>query len=951
MSHKLLFLQHFDALANVKQVSRRFTNSMFQWIFGELLGRGSKVLSIILLAGLLMCCSQEIAHAATVGSMNRANESTPSVAIKGKVVNEKGESLPGVSIAVKGTGTGTTTGADGTFSMDIPSAHTVLVFSYLGYQRQELQGKNGMTIVLKEDVQMLGEVVVSTQKRSQSSIEVPITVSTLSGGNLKKLNVQQFDEMAQYIPGLQIQLQSPNNPGYVIRGVTSDDGDSRSQPRISVFQDGVSISRSRASVVELFDLERVEVVKGPQGTLFGRGAEIGAVHVLRNKATNELSGELSLGYGSYNQKLATGFINTPIVDQKVANRFAFSYNERDGFIKNLSGGRLNGKNTIALRNSTRYWLGENTTTDLVFDYQYDNYPGTSFKSKTYAPAGGDTDPNSAADLERGEGLYIKRHVGGGSFLLDHAINNNWKLSSITGFRAFDSDESFDADGTPAPILWVSEKAKGTQFSQEFRLNYDNKGRFSGFGGVSYFYENSSQEVPMRINEQSLYPAYISPLLKAQFATQFKGLGLPDALSTPILNTLFPDQAPVVDGKAQYVTNLPQIRKTLEAVFSSQMGTAVTLEQGLAAMGVSADAITAIAQQVDQLSGKPINSYHEESSKNYGTNQAAEIFIDGTYKLTSALSLTAGLRASYEHQVGGYRSDASAQPSIFGMMMNGSANLMNPVSDGKITASGDYLSWVGRLALNYMFKRNNIYVSASRGRRPGVILVLPAKVTKLQPEIIYSYEAGIKGVVANGILSYDLSAYYYDWNHFQTTTLQTVEGSLAPQYLADDAGKAHTFGVEAGLRYSPVRCFSIFGNYSSIDGKFNDTDENGNPQEYAGNRFRLTPKHTFSAGLDLDVPVNKTAAVYFRPSYSYKSQVYFEDSNREDLSQSGYGLANFTAGLRMHSHNWYYEIGAFGKNVFDKKYIIDAGNSGDTIGLPTFVGGSRCIIGVMAKIGF
>lgn len=871
--------------------------------------------------------------------------------VKGKVVNSNGEALAGVNILVKGTNTRAVSDMNGTFTLQLPSSGLVLVFTYIGFTPLEKPAEDNMQVVLKEDAHNLGEVVVSTQKRAQSSIDVPVAVSALSGLSLKKLNIQQFDEVAQYIPGIQIQLQSPNNPGYVIRGVTSDDGDSRSQPRVSVFQDGVSISRSRASVVELFDLERIEVVKGPQGTLFGRGAEIGALHVIRNKPVNYLTGEISLGYGTYNQKLASGFINTPIIKDKLANRFAFSYDERDGFIDNLSGGKLNGKNTIALRNSTRLFSGNNTISDLVLDYQYDNYPGTSFKSKLYAPADGDTDPNSAADLEQGKNLYIKRHVGGAALLVDHQFNDKWKLSSISGFRAFNSNESFDADGTPAPILWVSEKEKGTQLSQEFRFNYDDKDRFSGFIGTSYFYENSSQKVPMRINEQSLYPAYISPILKQTFAAQFKSMNLPDAMATPILNTLFPDQAPVVDGKAQYVTNLPQIRKTLEAILSQQLGTSVTLEQGLAALGLSPAAMAPIVQQIDQLSGQPINEYHEETSTNYGTNQAAEIFADGTYKIAKELSLTAGLRGTYEHQLGGYKADASAQPSIFGMMMNGSPNLMNAVSDGKITASEDYFSYVGRLALNYMFKRNNAYISVSRGRRPGVILILPDETTKLKPEIIYSYEAGLKGFIANGQINYDFSAYYYDWNHFQTTTLQTVEGTLAPQYLADDAGKAHTFGLEAGLRYAPSRFFNIFANYCYIDGKFNKKDENGNEQEYSGNRFRLTPKHTYSVGADVNIPVKQNCEFYFRPAYSYKSQVYFEDSNRADLSQDGYGLANFTAGLRFHPKNVYYEIGAFGKNVFDTKYIVDAGNSGDTIGLPTFVGGSRSIFGIQVKVGF
>ena len=104
---------------------------------------------------------------------------------------------------------------------------------------------------------MLNEVIVTTQKKRQSAIEVPAAVSAVTGEGLGKLNLYQMDDMAMMVPGLQIQIQSPNNPGYVIRGVTDDDGASYSQPRVSVFLDGVSTSRSRASVTELYDLERV----------------------------------------------------------------------------------------------------------------------------------------------------------------------------------------------------------------------------------------------------------------------------------------------------------------------------------------------------------------------------------------------------------------------------------------------------------------------------------------------------------------------------------------------------------------------------------------------------------------------------------------------------------------------------------------------------------------------
>ncbi|GGC23740.1 hypothetical protein GCM10011386_14650 [Parapedobacter defluvii] len=891
--------------------------------------------------------------------------------VSGKVADEAGFPLVGATVSLEGTNQLTQTQADGTFRFDrlVPGSYrlTVTYQGHVGYNVELTVGDGHQQlddIVLSTRQISLGEVVVSTQRRTQTSIEVPITVSTLSGATLNRLNMRQMDEMSAFIPGMEVQLQSPNNPGYVIRGITSDDGDSRTQPRISIFQDGISISRSRASVVELFDIERVEVAKGPQGTLFGRGAQIGALHIIQNKAQDRLGAEVNGGYGAYNHRFVNGYLNTPIVAGKLANRFAFNYEGRDGFIRNLSGGRLNGKEVIALRNSTRLWGGTNTTADLILNYQYDNYPGTSFKSKRFAPAGGDTDPNTFADLEQGEDLYIKRHVGGATLLVDHRLGDAWRLSSLSGFRAFDSDESFDADGTPAQLLWLSELAKGTQYSQEFRFTYENNNRFSGFLGAGYFYENSSQEVPMRVNEQVLYPAYIAPILNSQLSGQVgqlgASLGLPDAqvqALTQQIQQLFHTEPVIANGRPQLVENLPDLQPLalglINQLIPGGLPPGITwqqlLQSGMLPEGVLPEQLIGL---VTLLDGSPINHAHNETYTTYGRNQAVELFADGTFDLTEQLKLTAGLRGTYEAQRGGYRADAASPPSVFGMIANnGSPNLLNPVSDGTIYASKNYYSYVGRLALNYVFGRNNIYGSVSRGRRPGVISIIPSETTYLKPEVVWSYEAGLKGLVADGKLGYELSTYYYDWSNFQTLSLQQIPGSIAPQLLADDGGKAHSFGIETGLRYFITPTVNVFGNYAYIDGKFNDTDENGNPQEYAGNRFRLTPDHSFAIGVDADVPLNGRSSVYLRPTYSYKSGVYFEDNNRDDLYQEGYGLANFTAGYRFAVNRIGYEIGAYGKNVFDTRYMIDAGNSGDTIGFPTYIGGSRSIVGAQVRITF
>ena len=906
-----------------------------------------KVLAVTAVALLAQCAISLEAKAARMPEGEKTNVKAPNMsAVSGRVTNEQGEALPGV--VVRCGNVNVQTDINGEFHLNV-NEDDKLTFSYIGYYTttKDVDNKD-INVVMKEDSHALGEVIVTTQKKKQSSLEIPVAVSAVTGSVMEKLNLHQLDDVAQFTPGVQIQLQSPNNPGYVIRGVTSDDGEAYSQPRVSVFMDGVSTSRSRASAVELFDLERMEVAKGPQGTLFGRGAEIGGISIIRHKPVDNLSGELSMNYGSYNQRQVSGFINTPIIKGKLANRFAFDYDARDGFIKNEAGGRLNGKNALAFRNSTQWWANDDTSIRLVLDYQHDDYPGTSFHSIN--PMYGNSDPNSTANLEAGKKLGIKRNVGGALLNIDHNINHRWSFNSITGFRAFNSKERFDADGTYLPLLLCQEKGKGTQFSQEFRFNYDDKNRFSGFVGASYFYENSSQDINAKANLQYLYPAFIQKSVKASLSSQIdnvKGLlaqmlpaayqPMVDAALAKLMSKWFPKN-PTVDANGKLVpqTATPDIYGDLKTALGA---VGMDLDQVLAGMGDNGRTIQATLQGI---SAKPLDTAYTEQGKNYGTNQAVELYADGTLKLTKNLNFTLGVRGTYENQETGYSS--STVPSMFG------AVLYHPTENGaKVMAKDSYWSWVGRAALNYMIGRNNIYASVSRGRRPGVLYFNndPKDFETLKPEIIYSYEAGVKGSLLQGRLNYDLCAYYYDWYNYQTS----VFNATTSKYEYDDAGRAHSLGIEASISYSPCRYLNLFGNWSYIEGKFNNKDDNGNKQRFAGNRFRLTPKNSFAVGFDLNVPTGKKASIYFRPTYSWKSKVFFEESNEPELTQGAFGLLNFTAGYRMQPGKVYYEIGAFGKNVLDEKYVVDAGNSGRQIGFPTYVGGTRSVVGVMFKIGF
>ena len=141
---------------------------------------------------------------------------------------------------------------------------------------------------------------------------------------------------------------------------------------------------------------------------------------------------------------------------------------------------------------------------------------------------------------------------------------------------------------------------------------------------------------------------------------------------------------------------------------------------------------------------------------------------------------------------------------------------------------------------------------------------------------------------------------------------------------------------------------VFANYAWTHARFDDTDDHGNPQLYAGHRFRLTPDHSAAIGLDWRVPMGSNS-FYLRPSYTWKSKVYFEDENTPGLEQDAYGLLNLRMGVLLDNGRW--DIGLWGSNLTDEQYLIDAGNTGRQFGTPTFVAGQPLSYGITASMKF
>lgn len=747
------------------------------------------------------------------------------------------------------------------------------------------------------DAAELDRIVVTAQKREQQVQEVPIAITALSGEFLDRLNIVNFADINGFVPGLQTQVQSPNNPGFVIRGITSDSGDSQVEPRVSVFQDGVPISRSRGAVVEFLDLERIEVLRGPQGTLFGRGAQIGAVHLIQNKARDESSAHIRVGLGNLDAMSLEGHANTPISENLFA-RLAVLHEQRDGFVENLSGGDLNGRDTTALRLSFGLNVGERSRMDLIVNHQTDSPPGTAFRSHVIPTREGSTELfRSAADLNRGKALGLDRHVNGVTLLGDFALTDSLGLSSVTGWRDFDSREEFDADGSQAHVLEFAEVAEGRQFSQELRLNYDAGGRFRGFAGVSWFDERGSQRVPFSTDERSFY-ALLSPVLNA--AT---GGALP---IVPLLN---PDGTP---NTANVPPALPGLAPGLPAFI-------------------------------------PLKPLHREEYANFGAVEALEFFADGTWQLTDRLELTLGLRGTRETVDNAYEALYFGQPSALGQLLPSPAapafpNVLFRPTQGVVRGSEKYDSMVGRAVLGWRVSDVlNTYASVARGRRPDVLQVDGNGVQEIPAEIVLSYELGAKGEMAEGRFLYDVAVFRYDYSDFQA---QVQNPNPPPFFITTNAGNASAHGVELSFSQRISEGLGAFLNVGWIDASFDGTDDAGNPQALAGNRFRLTPEYTAAVGFDWRWALAGGGALSVRPSYSWRSQVFFEDANQPGIEQGAYGLFNLSAAWRFNPH---VELQVYGQNLNDKEYLIDAGNTGALFGVPTFIPGTPRTYGLRVRL--
>ncbi|WP_010544853.1 TonB-dependent receptor [Sphingomonas elodea] len=677
-----------------------------------------------------------------------------------------------------------------------------------------------------------GDIIVTAQKFEQKLRDVPITVTAVTQAQMKRLGVDDLDELSSYVPGLNIQEQSANNPGIVIRGITSDSGSAQQAARVTVYYNGVDISRSRGVYQAVYDVDRIEVVKGPQATLFGTASTVGAVSILSAKPKPGIEGEATAGYGNYNAYLAGGHLN--IGNDVIAARIAGEWKKRDGYVKNLSTtqGDLYAQNQLGLRASLRYTPTTALTVDLVGTYDRQRNSGTPFISKRFATSAGPADPFGAANLSGSpfskqvlgkDKLGLTRDVYDVNLTARYDMGDGWSFTTVNGYRAFSSLEVFDADGSAAWWLEFAEGAYGSQISHESRFAYSDDHVRTSFGW-NVLHENSRQEVPFSTEEGT----YI------QCATnRFADLGC-----------------------------------------------------------VNAAGVVTAAQATARFTGGALTQIPYSSIfTNKGINDQYSMFGEATWMPSHRLELTAGLRVLIEQRKSGYVSVAPKSVLSGAPLIPGQAT-----TKGTLWSQDSFQALLPRFnALYRVNDALNLYATISKGRRSPTVNQTPTTTSVIPEETVWNYEGGVKlsRGMFDGSLGVYYQKYNNFQISRTVTDPNDPSGRPVGSNITESAGTASNLGVEAEGQLRPTAWLTMFANAGFIDGGIDRTRANG---IYAGNRFRLQPRMQWSAGFTVDAPVGNGVRLFATPSVTYRSKIFFEIPNREAISQNKVTLVNLKAGL-------------------------------------------------------
>ncbi len=342
----------------------------------------------------------------------------------------------------------------------------------------------------KSEAAQLGTITVTARKREESLQDVPIAVTAFSEQKLEDFNVEDISDLDAQVPNLTIYAArgSSSTVTAYIRGVGQSDPLWGVDPGVGIYLDDVYIARPQGALLDVFDVERIEVLRGPQGSLYGKNTIGGAIKYVSRPLDQDFSGRVSLTAGEYNQADAKISVNVPLGESGWVARFAGASLSRDGFGENVRTGQdVSDKEIVASRFTLGYIGSDSFTFRLSVD-QIDDASAVRgarmLTTNRFAP--GVLPLPGRYDVRNGMPNVNDTQMDGQSMTLDFNLSDNWSLKSITAHRESDTETNIDFDTLPNVVADVKAFYNDDQLSQEFQANYDGGGALTGVMGLYWF---------------------------------------------------------------------------------------------------------------------------------------------------------------------------------------------------------------------------------------------------------------------------------------------------------------------------------------------------------------------------------------------------------------------------------------------------------------------------------
>ncbi len=411
--------------------------------------------------------------------------------VQGVVKDKNNQPLELSNVLLKGTKYNALTDANGKFTIDTrEKLPFTLIVQYVGHQTAEIRFTNlpttSIEIILKSENQ-LNDVVITSRRRIEKAQNVPIAVSVVGGRQAEQAGVFNVNRLKELVPSVQLYSSNPRNTTINIRGLGSTFGLTNDgiDPGVGFYVDGVYYARPAATTLDFVDVDQIEVLRGPQGTLFGKNTTAGAFNVTSRKASFTSGANFELSYGNYGFIQAKASI-TGALSKKIAARLSFSGTQRDGLLENVATGKsVNDLNNQGVRGQLLYTPTENTDITLAVDYSKQRPDG-------YAQIVAGVVPTNRAAYRQFNNIISSlgyslpstnpfdrkidhdtpwrsgQDLGGASLNINSKLGNG-KLTATTAYRFWDWDPSNDRDFTGLPVLRLSQAtSKHQQWSQEIR---------------------------------------------------------------------------------------------------------------------------------------------------------------------------------------------------------------------------------------------------------------------------------------------------------------------------------------------------------------------------------------------------------------------------------------------------------------------------------------------------